>query len=39
MQIFLCFLQIYLYISKKIITFAPDLGAEASHTRTYAHER
>ncbi len=22
-------LQIYLYISKKIITFAPDLGAEA----------
>ena len=29
MQIFLCFLWKNLYISKKTIIFAPDLGAEA----------
>ena len=39
MQIFLRFLPIYLYISKKNLTFAPDLGASALHASTYAHEK
>lgn len=38
MQIFWSFLQINLYISKKIITFAAVLGAKAQRAHVYMPE-